>query len=418
MTLEIDKLRYVGLYEEPAGDTTFGRTHASTPGDFLALPYMEGSLKLDGDTTNLDPMSGKVEIDAYDVQVPGPKKCSVGFDVALHSHGVELQGEGAVPTTSTWALLRLLKIVLGGVQSTTAPGTQTSVIAGSTATAVEVTTGHGARYARDGVIGCRCTVGSDAVEAREVASVSGDIVTVKEAFSGAPITGSPVFGGVTVYPTRDPDTSAQILVEGRELSDRFNFMGLQGGIGFSFAFGQDGAPSKLSFSLSGADWERLSDGSGITVPTYSPFQLIRSVDAPLTVPTFGSTTRSLVHQADFKLELAIQYMDEKSGSGVNGIRRKRRIPGRPFVKGSFVERFENQSRWTSYEAKEARSVFQQLGVTAGGICLVSVPKVQFGQPKRVPAGEAAGTEVPFWGRNDTTGGTTDLEVAAFRLHFL
>lgn len=417
MTLEIDKLRYVGLYEEP--NNAYGIDNSDDPGDSLALPYMEGSLKVDGDTTNLDPMSGKVEIDGYDVQVPGPKKCTVGFDVALHSHGLDLDGTTAAPSASTWALARLLKIVLGGLSATTmGPGSaQTTVQAGSTATSIVVTTGHGVRFARGGVIGID-VMGDGVIEAREIASVSTDTITLKEALSGTPGTGIAVRGGLTFYVSRDPDTSAQLLVEGRELSDRFVFMGLQGGIGFSFAFGQDAAPSKLSFSMSGANWERLGDGSGVTVPTYSPFQLIRSVDAPLTVPTFGSTTRSLVHQHDFKLELALQYADEKSGSGVQGIRRKRRMPGRPLAKGSFVERFEDQTRWASYEQKEARSVFQQLGVTPGGICLVSVPKVQFGQPKRVASGELAGAEVPFWGRNDTTGGTTDLEVAAFRLHFL
>jgi hypothetical protein len=417
MTLEIDRLRYVGLDEEPAGDTTFGRIR-TIPGTFLALPYMEGSLKIDPDTTNLDPMSGKVGLDDYDVQVPGPKKCTAAFDVAMHSHGLDLNGVNAAPTISTWAFLRLLKICLGGVVATTNPGSATLVLAGTTLTTVTVTVGHGARFQRGSVIACQTVAGSTALEAKEVASVSGDLVTVKEAFSAIPTTGTQVRGGVTAYPTRDPDTSAQLLVEGRELSDRFAIMGLNGGFGVTVAYGQDGQPGKFSFNLAGADWSRLADGAGITTPTYSPFQLIRNVDAPLTVPVFGTSTRALVHQAAFSLELGIQYMDEKSGSGVNGIRRKRRLPGRPLVKGSFVERFEDQTRWASYEARENRSVYQQVGTTAGGICLISIPLVQFGQPKRVAAGEAAGTEVPFMGRPDTTGGTTELETAAIRFHFV
>ncbi|UJR81489.1 hypothetical protein [Sandaracinus amylolyticus] len=417
MTLEIDRLRYVGLDEEPTGDANYGKIR-TIPGTFLALPYMEGSLKIDPDTTNLDPMAGKVGIDDYDVQIPGPKKVTAAFDIPLHSHGLDLNGVNAAPTISTWAFLRLLKICLGGVVATTNPGAPTLVVAGTTINTVTVTTGHGARFQRGSVIACQTVSGSTALEAKEVASVAGDVVTVKEAFSAIPTTGTQVRGGVTAYPTRDPDTSAQLLIEGRELSDRFAIMGLNGGFGITAQFGQDAQPSKFSFNLGGADWSRLADGSGVTTPTYSPFQLIRSVDAPLTVPVFGTSTRALVHQADFKLELALQYMDERSGSGVNGIRRKRRLPGRPLVKGSFVERFEDQTRWASYEAREIRSVYQQLGTIAGGICLISVPRVQFGQPKRAAAGEAAGTEVPFWSFPDTTGGTTELETAAIRFHFV
>jgi hypothetical protein len=416
MSLEHDKLRFVGLYEEPAG--SYGLTHVSTPGDFLALPYMEGSLKVDGDTTNLDPMLGKVEIDGYDVQIGGPKKCSVSFDVPLHSHGLDLDGDVAPPTTSTWALMRLLKIIFGGTSSTTNAGAQTTVQGGTTTTVVNVTATHGSRFVRGGVIACQTVSGSSNLELREIASVSGDAVTVKEAFSATPVSGTPVRGGVTIYPANDPDTSAQLIVEGREVSDRFSFLGLQGGIAISLAFGQDGTPSKLSVTLSGADWERLSDGAGVTTPTYSVFNLIRSVDAPLTVPVFGTTTRSLVHQHEHKMEIAIAYADERSGAGVNGIRRKRRMLGRPLVKGTFSERFETQDRWSSYESREIRSVYQQLGVVAGGACLISVPRVQFGQPKRVANGELAGTQVPYWSFNDTTGGTSERETAAVRFHFV
>lgn len=422
MSLEHFKLKYFGLYEEPAGDSTYGITHTSTPGDFLAMPYMEGSLKLDWDTEMLDPMLGKVGVDDYDLQVLGRTKWTASFDTVLHSHGLDLDGTEAAPTTSNWALLRLLKIIFGGVSSI-GPSTgnaQTQVVAtGTTTTTVELTAGHVAQrgFARNGVIVCKVSSTSEQLEAREIESVSGDIVTVKEAFSAAPVTGSPVRGGVTVYPTSDPDTSAQILYQGRELSKHFGFFGGNGGV--SIAIDMKGL-SKLSIQLAGWGWEALANHSGITVPSYTHVQPIRSIDAPLTVPTFGDSTRTPWHPMDHKLELGIAYEDEQDGSAPNGqgIRRKRRMLGRPLVKGTITKRFEDQADITAHEARTSRSVFQQLGVLAGEGMLISVPLVQFGSPKEAAVGELDGVAVPYMARKDTTGGgTSDLDTAAVRWHF-
>lgn len=416
MTIEPHALRYLGVYEEPAGSTTYAVDHSSTPGDFLAVPYKEGTLEFDEGRTDLDPMAGKVRLDGHSEKVVGPVKPTGKFNVTLHSHGLDLDGDVAAPTTSTWALLRILKAICGGSTATTNPGTQTLVVS-STTTTVTVTATHGARFSGGGVIACQTTSGSSLLELREILSVSGDIVTVKEAFSAAPVASTPVRGGVTVYMTEDPDTSLQFLIEGRELSDRFVFGGMQGG--FGIAINQNGL-SELSFNLAGALFSHLSDGSGVTVPTYSVFSPVPCVASILTVPTVGTTTRTVVHQTDVKLEIGIQYEAVASGSGVNGIRRMRRLPSRPLVKGSFTTPFEDSTWRTAHTSREDRALFLQLGNLAGSACLISLPTIQIGQPKRAAAGAVAGETVPFEARHDTSAlaTTTALSYSAMRLHFV
>lgn len=419
MTIEPEVLKRVGIYEEP--NSAFAVSSAGTPANYIDFPYEEGSVTIDGDQPFLDPMAGKIKMDAMSLQVLGPTKCTVALKSTLHSHGLDLTGTIPAPTTTTWALLRALKAMLGGTFAR-ASGGATLVLAGTTATAVTVSAGRGVDFAKSGVIACQCVSGSSVLEAREIKSITGDVITVKQAFSAAPVTGTSVRGGVTVHMTSDPDTTLQFLVEGRELSDRFVFCGLQGGMTIELPFGQATSLAKLAFSLAGPFWTRLADGGAVpTSPIYSVFQPVRNVDAELTVPTVGSTTRVLVHQTEIKIELpGLTYEDVPSGAGVQGVRRKRRMPGRPLVRGSFTTPFEDQSWFQEFEGRTSRAVFQQIGNLAGQTVLISIPTVQIQQPKRVAAGGIAGLMVPFIGRNDedVATPTTDAHDSAFRIHFV
>lgn len=418
MSIEPEVLRYVGVYEEP--NNAYNTDNSAALGSFLAVPWWEGSLKIGGNRVPLDPMAGKVRADAHSQKVHGPRKCSVGFDVCLHSHGVDLDGNAvSVPTTSTWALLRILQAMLGGSIATTNPGVQTTVQAGTTATLVNVTAGHGnTRFQVGGAIACECISGTtNVIEAREILSVAANAVTVKEAFSAIPVTGRPVRGAVTVYPKEDPDTSLQVFVEGRELDDRFVFCGLQGKLALAIALN---GLSKLSFDLQGAYWNALSAGAGITIPSYANFSPVPCVAAELTVPTVGSTTRVLVHQTGVKIEIGMEYEDIPSGAVAEGLRRKRRKPARPLVKGSFITPFEDLTWKTAHDNRTSHGIFQQLGNAPGSTLLISVPTAQItGTPQRVPAGVAAGFEVPWEGRLDEAiAGATEVTYAGARFHFL
>lgn len=412
MSYELHALR--GLWVDT--ESTFGIAK-TFPGSFLAVPYREGSLTWSGLRRNHNPKLGKLLLDGHDVNVLGAKMAELKFQVPLHSHGIDLDGDVAPPTTSNWALLRLLATLFGGSIATTNPGVQTTVQAGSTTTQVNVTATHGnTRFAADGVIACRVQAGSSALEVREIESVAANSVTVKEAFSATPVTGTPVNGGITVHLTEDPAGSLQFVIEGAEADDRIRLMGLMGTVKLDLPIGGEDFPM-FSFDLKGADWARLGSGTAQAL-AYSNFQAIAGVFAELTAPTFGAAPRVVVDQSSFALELALTYEAIKTGGGVNNVLRHRRQATRPFAKGSFVTAYQDDTWYTARDNREVRSLFHQFGSFAGEAFLVSVPRVQITDVQAAEADKAiAGQVVSFEARHDD-GSAAGIGPSVVRLHFV
>lgn len=416
MSIEAHALRYLGIYEEPDGSYQVDRS--GTPGDFLAMPYTEGSLEAQLAQEPLDPQLGKMRLDGTDVTVHGPRSCSLSASVTLHSHGVDMIATATAPTVSTWAMLRALKAIMGGVVATGTEAASTLVVAdATTTTAVEVTTGHGDRWVPGSVIGCEVVSGSGLIEAREVISVAGDVVSVKQAFSSAPVTGSAVRGGVTLYMTEDPRTSLQALIEGRENTDGVILRGLQGGYTLELPLGGLG---QVQLALQGASWARLG-ASSATIPSYPIFAPMALAPLEVTCPVVGATTRVLVPQSEVTITPAIVYAPQRSGAATETIARMRRQPTRPLVSGTFTTPYEDDTWYTAHSARETRALFAQAGNVPGATCLISVPTIQVTEPPQMAeSGEGiAGQTVTWRARHDTAiGGTGELGYSALRLHFL
>lgn len=408
MSYELHALR--GLWVDT--ESTFG-VAKTFPGSFLAMPFKEGSLEWKMLRKQLKPLLGKILLDGHDVNVLGAKAAELKFAVPLHSHGLDLTGVTAPPTSSTWALMRMLATLLGGSITTTNPGATTVV--SSTTTTVTVTGTHGARFQANGCIGCRCVAGSTAIEAREVASVAGDVVTVKQAFSAAPITGQPVNGGVTFHLTEDPATALQFVIEGVETDDRVGIYGAMGGLKIDVPIGGEELPT-MTFDLKGATWARLAAQAPQSL-AYSVFQAVASVAAELTVPTFGATPRVQVDQSAFTLDLALAYAPITTGGGVENVLRHRRQASRPFAKVGFTTVFQDNTWYTARDAREVRAAYQQVGALGGECVLIAVPRMQIvdAQPAE-HASAIAGVMVSAEGRHDS--GAVGLGNSVLRLHFL
>ena len=410
MSIEAHVLRWLGIYEETAGN--YQTDHSGTPGDFLALPYREGTLEAQLAQEPLDPMTGKMRLDGTDEVVLGPKSCSLSASVTLHSHGQDLDGD-VTPTT----LLRALQTIMGGMTATTDESAQTTVQAGTTTTVVNVTTGHGGRFEAGGVIGCEVVSGSGLIEAREVASVSTDAVTVKQAFSATPVSSSAVRGGITVYMTEDPTSSLQALIEGREATDGLYLAGLQGGFSLQLPVGGLG---EIQFALQGAGWGRVGSSSA-TIPSYSIFSPMALSPLEVTVPTIGSTTRVVVPQSEVTITPQIVYAPQRSGAATHTIARMRRMPTRPLVQGTFTAPYEDDTWYTAHSSRTDLALFAQAGNVPGSTCLISVPTIQIHTPPQPGAsGEnIAGQAVSWQARHDAEiGSTSALSYSALRIHFL
>lgn len=410
--MELDSLRYIGIYEEPAG--SYQVDHSGTPGDFLPVPYREDSLEAQGAREMLDPATGKMRVDGHDKKVLGRRSCSVNVSCTLHSHGLDLDGNTAPPTTANWGLLRALKTIMGGSFAAPDVGAQTEVLTGSTPTEVTVTAGHGTRFRAGGAIACEVTPGSPVLEAREIKSVAGDTITVKEAFSSAPVEGSAVRGAVTVYLTEDPSTSLQAIVEGRGDTDGAVFRGLQGGFTLELPVGELGT---ISLALEGAGWERLGV-SAKTSPVYQHYEVMALSPLAVHVPKIGDTTLVSVCASAVSVEPAIAYAPVRCGAAPETVGRMKRQPARPVVTASFTAPLDE--RWfAARDDREDRAFFVQAGALAGGMVLISLPTVQVTEVQPAPSGEnIAGVTVTVEGRHDEEiGGSTEEGYSALRLHF-
>lgn len=418
MSIEVNSLRSVRAYVEPAGDTTYGADHSATPEDFIDLPITEGFAMPGPERDMLDPMVSQVRLDGRVKRVAGKRSGAAQLAMCLAGHGVPMIGNETPPGASTWALYRLLLAIMGGVSVTGTEAGATTVQSGTTTTAVTVTTGHGDRWGSGGgqVIGCTTANG---FEAREVLSVTGDVVSVKEAFSGIPTTGTNVSGGVTFYPTEDPDTSLQLIAQGREADDNFLLTGMQGGFQIEAKPGQ---LAKITFDLKGDSCTKLAAHSGINVPTFANYEPIAVVGSELTMPVVGSTTRVAPGVSDVTLALGFAY-EPVTGYGRNNVRRMRRMRPRDGVLAKITGTlpFEDGTWITARDDRENRAAFWQIGSTPGATVLISIPTVQVTQvPRAASASQLSGIQFVGESRHDASAvaSTTPLSYAAFRVHFL
>lgn len=415
MTIEIHQLRGIWVGVEPAG--SYGvQFPLSFPSAFLAFPFMEGSLEWKQMTSMLDPKPAKLKLDGHSKKIPGRKSATLKFDAALHSHGLSLAGVTAAPTATTWALFRLLKTMLGGSIARGNTGA-TVVAAGTTTTVLNVTTGRGVDFAQNGVVAVPLVSGGP-LEAREIASVAGDAITVKQAFSAVPATGGSVYGGVTFFPTEDPADSLQCVIEGAENDNRIGLYGLQGGLKISVPIASDTDMPKLTFDLKGQVSARLAAQAAQAL-AYTLFEPMDGVASELTVPAFGSAqARTLVDDSAFSMDIALNYGPITSGAAAQNIKRMRRQATRPLVKGTFTTPNEDNTWYTLRDNKTDLTLFKQIGNLPGATWLISVSRIQVTDVQDGPTTtEASGQVVSFEGRRDAID-STDIGGAAVRIHCL
>lgn len=419
MSVELHLLRALYLGLEPNGSFAAA---LSFPSDYVAFPYQEGSLTWKNLRRLGNPKTAKIYADGHDQHVLMQKRASLSFKTALHSHGVDMAGTASAPTASAWPLGLVLKALFGGFSARTSGGA-TTVQAGTSTTVVNVSAGRGADFAVDQVIACQTVSGSSNLEAREIESIATDAVTVKEAFSATPVTGTAVRGGVTFYPTEDPNTSLQAVIEGNEQDDRVAHYGLQGGVKFEIPVGAPEGEGEvqlptIGFDLMGASYARLASQAPQALTSYANYEPIANVASELTAPAFGTSTRVHVDDGAFTLELALAYKMLTTGKATglaDNVLRARRQTSRPLAKYSFRTIFEDLGWETIRDARTATSIYKQIGCVAGGGCLLSVTRSQVTDVQPADHDGAVGQLVSGEGRHDD--GATELGRAVARAHF-
>lgn len=417
MSVELSSLGRLRVALE-TGVSAYGVDQSASPSNFIDVPIVEGSLAVTRTEDLLDPQTMQLALDNFSLSVRGVRSCSVNFSSVLASTGSAYTGAAspALATTDDWALHRLFTTIMGGVLAPGVPNASTAVVAGSTTTVINVTTGHGVHFTQGSVIGC---IVNGRVEAREILTKLSDAITVKVAFSGIPATGSQIYYGHTFYLTENPLNSLQFMHDGMEDYDKHVYGGLQGGFTLDLATGQ---LPKVNFALNGAYWAKLANATiaAGTIANHSP---AAHMDTEFLVGTVGSSTRNVVHVSSETWTPNIQYIDIKSKAGVGTVLRKRRGRGR-VIAGKFTM-LEDSTQFdfaAAAAAKTELAMFSQLGSVAGNIVLLSAPNCQVKVPQKTDNNGAAGLEVEWMGRNDNTAVASGYAglytTSAFKIHML
>jgi len=413
MSAELDKLRRLRVYEEPNGSYGFDDT-ANVGTNSIDVPFQDGSLKWKPDQEFFDPNVGSVLLEYHDKKVAGRNMPSLSFDVPLHSHGVALDGVSAIPTKTTWALLRLLTAIFGASSTPTNGGART-VQAASTTSLINVTAGRGTDFAPGQCVGVRVTgAAAGTIEIREILSVTANTIVPTVQFSAAPVVGGTVYAGVTVHTIDDPLTSLQFVLEGMESDDKLAFYGMQGSPKFSIP--TTGDIPKISFDLKGSRWARL--GAGATSPaSFSNLSFFGTVYNELIYTTVAGSVvaRTAVDQSAQVYEPQIQFGPVRGNAPTNNnvLRMKRQQPQGAPLKCGFTSLFQDTTWETERAAGTSKRLDVQLGNTPGSAVFIAQRQLQVVDVQPAPHESGiGGLQVSLEGRIPDSGTTAQTRAVS------
>ena len=406
MSLELHALKQLQVAIEPSG--SYGVTIGS---GFVQVPVSEGFEGFSPMREMLDPAISTGTIDGSAVKIPARKQASLKFDMPFGSHGLDLDGDVAIPAIATYPVGALLGTVLGGVSTLAAQTSQILITSGSTTTVLNVTPGRGSQWFAVGMpIGCMV---NGRLEVTEIVASTVDTVTVRQAFSAVPTVGTPVRIGPTFFPASDPQNSLQFLVSGAEVDDHFRVLGAQGGLSVEAKIGQ---LAKLGFDLKAQSWIDEAAHSGLAEASYVNYSPVVASGGCVTVPAFGSSTRVEPLVSDFSMTFGLAYEAISSYCATDTIARMRRTraQGGKLARGSFVVPFEDSTWINARDSQAIQSIYFQIGSTVGATVLLAFPRVQIVNVTRGASGVLAGQTVEWEAMPDSIGALS----APFRIHLL
>jgi hypothetical protein len=418
MTVQVSALGRTRIAVEAA----FATDETATPANFVDLPVVENSGTFVPLTDHLEPELQQQFLHSYtnSKMVLAKKSSTLALTTYLAGTGTPQDGNDAWPTS--WALDRLLTTLMGVKTQGTPQAAATTVQAGSTTSSVNVTAGHGNTLGSPGAA-YAVVLPNGLIEAREILSCTANAVVPKVAHSTAPSAGAAVYWATSFSLTNNTAgflSTLQMIVEGQESGDEYAGLGMQGTLAVDITQGQI---AKLSTQLTGASWVRTSSFSlsASTISSFSPIAHMTS-ELILGTGTITSTqTRNLVSHSSSTwtpgmANLPVTSPEGPANSGMIGWKRAR---GRA-ITGQVQVYDDTATNWITADTNRTDlSLFQQIGMTTGGIVLLSAPTVQLSVvPPRTPANDLYGFLVSWAGRNDEaiSSPSNDAQRSAFRIH--
>jgi len=410
MTIELSPILRVRAVSEAA----FGTDETGSLGGFTDVPFREGSVTWTTDREMHDPMTGKQRIDAADFKIPGWRRGTLTMTHNLAATGVPAtNGVTAVQS----ALGLLLKIGMGGE----ALATGDDVSAAADAVNFSVTTGGELMGGSTAVGVERASDGRYEMRVIDAVTGGGNDVGLKMGLSAAAPVAEDAHGAATYYLTENPAESAQFVVEGAEADDGWVFLGCQlSSISIDTPIGQ--IPT-ITMAWQCAGYLMASEAAGTigsaaaaTITNYQP--IIAEGDFIVRRTTTGDTLPASTCMASVTINMNLTYVEVPCPSGVNGIKRFRRVRSVPVAALTYQTFYEDETAWTDRDDKEPRAITWQMGTTAGYSVMLEWPYLQVVNAQRVDGSGIASQSIEYEAHEDgETALTTDLGLSAFRIHF-
>jgi hypothetical protein len=376
---------------------------------------MEGTLSAAFQQEMINPNAAQQHLDDHINEELGRKRCTLSFQVPFVPAAVEAISSQTSPGTADNATIRILSTIMGGISQDIG----SAVVSGASATAFTITTGHGTNFAIGGAMGLFPDSAST-FEVREIKQVSTDTLTLPLALSTTPAAADVVYRATTLYLDETPSvTSLQFVLEGAEYDDYWRLSGMQGGFTLNLP---NGEMPTVTFNLTGTLHANLgSRGSAIAAATYSNFEPIAIVDSDLRIHNPGTTTLgSAVPASSIEVTPQITYAEiaTPSSQGIKEWRRIRNPEGA--VRCSVTIPYESTAYFTDRDNKQGKAIRYQLGNSAGGSLLISVPDMQILDVQLADANNIRSQVISGKGRHDAdiTGTATAMSRSALRIHYV
>lgn len=410
---EITNLQSIVVTEESAAN--FG-TDLSASATYYPVPFKEGSASVSLNWNYLDPQTNQQVMDGYATQIAGPKSATLTLTMPLHSLGSAADDSTASLGKTDAALLMILGLTWGGIRS----GDMGSTVDGgsSTTTAIDVQTGHGSRFEAGGAIGLLSGDNGE-LEVREVASVSGDTVTVKDVFSNAPGDTDDVYNATTIYPKDNPTSALQFMVQGSLANDCWVLIGGQCTSALSISR-PNGQIPEVTFTFEFADF--ASEAATISQQTFTNYAPVYSKGFIL-VGGLPSPESVDAAQQNYTFNGPV-YQRVSSPSGTNTTAAWRRSRAVPFVSLDQIDARESSGTIASVfpvmAGTQGVHLSDQIGTAAGGSITIVIPSAQAAEYNPVDEGGLAYQSTVYRAGLDVYTGSqsTELLRAPCRIHFV
>lgn len=428
MSFEIEKIKRIRFYKEAPGSYAVDN-QANVDTQFQDIKMSEASMELNAELLENEAMMQRLDRKLPKVLARRRSK----FSFTTYLNGTNQPVSNSVTPTSS-ALPDLVSVVMGGNFKSNGTGLVSNPTAGffkvDNASTFLPGTAIGVLNSTNNRLECVRVMS---------ANTSSNHLTTSVGLSALASSGSVVYGGTTCYLTQDPSSSLQFYVEGQNFTDKYNLLGLQGGMKIKTELG---ALPQLSFDLEGASWVTGSATNELVVADYvdaTPPPLVDGIFYAAVSVTNNTMVRSnlpVIDVASIELTPTIAYVDVTTEMGVNNILRKRRNRTAPVMTGKFTTYVTDADLIQALMEirdnifyggtnkilnQQQMDIGLQIGTQPGNTVFISMPQCQLTNVQRIDVGGIAGYEVSFDVlESEVADGSANMDLAksAFSIHFM